>query len=186
MLRTTRYVLIAAFLAVSFAATSSAQVIGTESGYVAFHSRVPLHNFTGESETLVGQINLEDGTVDFYVDLESLRTGNRKRDKDMRRSLNTDEHPFASFYGTLSGGWDADRTDAQAVTVQGEFTVNGLSNDVEVEGTLQFGPDGVEVIAEWELSLEDYEIEPPSLLLIKVDEIQRLEIRATLQPTESD
>ena len=67
--------------------------------------------------------------------------------------------------------------------------------DSQIENLMTGGDDNAktlseiayyEVIAEWELFLEDYEIEPPSLLLIKVDEIQRLEIKATLQPTESD
>ena len=58
-----------------------------ENGTVNFTSSVPLYEFTGTSNQLTGRINLADSTVDFYVDLETLDSGIKKRDKDMRLTL---------------------------------------------------------------------------------------------------
>ncbi len=168
-----------------------AQSYTSEDGYVAFHSKVPLHDFTGEANTLIGSIDFSEGVVDFYVDLETLKTGNRKRDRDMRRTLNTEEHPFASFYGTLGNLEQlasAGTGDVLDVLVTGAFSVNGISRDIEVPGTITLQDGSISVEAAWEILLDDYEVVPPRLLFMKVDEVQRLEIKTTLllQDPESD
>jgi hypothetical protein len=44
---------------------------------------------------------------------------------------------------------------------------------------------GLKIEAEWELNLKDYNIEPPSLLFIKVDETQDIRIQAEMPPVTS-
>jgi polyisoprenoid-binding protein YceI len=179
----TAALLLLPILLIQFSTSASAQTWTTETGHVVFTSSVPLHEFTGESDFLTGRISLQDSTVDFYVDLETLKTGINKRDKDMRISLGTDKNPFAEFYGALSGTYNLESEDPQAVTVTGSFKMNGVEQEVSVDGTLT--TTGVNLILEasWVLRLEDYNIEPPKLLMIKVDQEQRISIIATLQPT---
>lgn len=163
-----------------------AQVYKTESGHAEFHSRVPLHSFTGSSEYLVGLINLADSTVDFYLDLTTLDTGIGKRDKDMRETLETDEYPFASFYGELITDFNTELSKPQKVSVRGEFEIHGVTRQVTIDGTLQKTGEGLRVIASWTLDLEDYDIEPPGILFYRVDENQDIEIEALLTPTETN
>ena len=75
-----------------FSVSGIAQNFYTESGTAIFYSKVPLHSFSGTSNTLIGAINLVDKTVDFYLDLETLDTGNAKRDKDMKLTLDTENY----------------------------------------------------------------------------------------------
>lgn len=145
-----------------------------------------MHTFTGTSDHLVGLIDLSDSTVDFYIDLETFDTGISKRDKDMRRTLETDEYPFAEFFGKLVSDFDPTSTEPQKVTVRGEFSVHGVTRDIEVNGTLQKTDEGLKLNAAWTLNIEDYDIEPPGILFYRVDEDQDIEIEATLTPTEND
>lgn len=158
-----------------------AQTYSTESGTAEFESRVPLHTFTGTSQSLVGQIALADSTVDFYIDLETLDTGIGKRDKDMRKTLETDQFPFAEFFGKLVSPFDPSGAE-QTARVRGRFKIHGVSREIEVSGTLKPVASGLELRAEWDLNLKDYRITPPSLLVIKVDEVQHIRIHATLTP----
>ena len=103
---------------------ADAQAFRTDAGLAEFTSSVPLHTFTGISGRLAGRIDLGDGTVDFYVDLETLETGIGKRDRDMRRALEADRWPFASFYGTLVSPFDSTSTELQPVRVRGMFSVH--------------------------------------------------------------
>lgn len=157
-----------------------AQSFYTETGEVTFHSKVPLHTFSGSSGNLTGLINLEDKTVDFYVDLETLDTGNGKRDKDMRLTLDTEKHPFAEFFGTLISDFDPGLNEAQEVEVEGEFKIHGQKQKIVVKGTLTPEDGHLTLKAGWTLLLEDYDIEPPKLLFIKVDQEQDIEIEAKL------
>lgn len=166
--------------------TVAAQEFKTENGHVEFHSSVPLHSFTGSSDHLVGLINLADSTVDFYVDLNTIETGISKRDKDMRNTLETGEYPFAEFFGKLITPFDPDGSTPQPATVRGEFTIHGVSREIEVEGTLQSTDEGIRLTAGWTLDIENYDIEPPGILFYRVDENQEIEIGATLTPTQTE
>ena len=167
------------------AAPVYAQAFKTETGHAEFTSSVPLHTFTGTSDHLVGLIDLDESTVDFYIDLTTLETGIGKRDKDMRETLETDEYPFAEFFGKLVSEFDPSSSAPQPATVRGDFTIHGVTREVEITGTLQKTDGGLKVEAGWELNLEDYDIEPPSLLIVKVDEVQKIRIEALLKPVSS-
>jgi polyisoprenoid-binding protein YceI len=159
---------------------SNGQAFKTESGNVEFKSSVPLHSFTGISNKLVGRISLADSTVDFYVDVNTLETGIGKRDRDMLATLEADEYPFAEFYGTLSSEFNPDVGDAQKVSVEGKFTIHGVSNEVTIDGTLQKTDQGLTVKASWTLNMEDYNVKPPGILFYRVSEKIDISIDATL------
>lgn len=171
--------------AVPLITPTRAQSFVTEAGRAEFTSSVPLHTFTGTSDQLVGRIDLATGTVDFYLDLETLDTGIGKRDKDMRETLETGRFPFAEFFGTLTTPFDPSSRGPQPVRVQGTFKLHGVEREVEIEGTLQQTADGLTVEAAWNINLDDYGIVPPRLLVIKVDEVQAIRIEALLSPENS-
>jgi polyisoprenoid-binding protein YceI len=160
------------------------QSYSTESGLAEFRSRVPLHSFSGKSDRLTGVINLTDSTVDFFLDLETLKTGIGKRDKDMRRTLETDKSPFAEFYGKLISPFATELRGPQEAHVSGRFSVHGVTKDVEIAGTLTLIEDDLQLEAGWKLDLNDYAIAPPRFLVMKVDEIQEIQISATLVRVE--
>ncbi|MGF1671137.1 MAG: YceI family protein [Balneolaceae bacterium] len=160
----------------------TAQEYITRNGTAVFTSSVPLHEFQGVSNHLTGLINFETGLVDFFLDLETLETGNNKRDKDMRLTLDTKNFPFAEFTGNLRSTPDLEDLNNRAVTVMGTFTINGVTNQMEITGTLNRNNEKVSVQASWEINLKDFDIDPPGILFYRVDEIVKIEIEALLKP----
>ena len=165
-----------------FPATAASQTFYSESGTAKFTSSVPLHNFTGASENLTGMVKLSERSIDFFLDLETLDTGNAKRDKDMLITLETEEYPFAEFFGELTTPFDPNSPDIQEAVVSGKFKIHGVENEVRILGSLQMTPEGLLVKASWVLNLKEYKIVPPSLLIVKVDENQKIEIEVLLEP----
>lgn len=161
--------------------TQESTLFYTESGTATFTSSVPLHSFTGRSEHLTGMIDLEENVVDFYLDLSTLETGLRRRDRDMRRTLDVEQYPFAEFTGQLQERFDPNRSESQPVTVVGEFSIHGVTQSVEIQGTLTPTEGGVRLQAGWTLRLEAYGIEPPGLLFYRVQQEQGIEIQTTLR-----
>lgn len=164
---------------------AEAQTYTTKRGHAEFHSEVPLHSFTGTSEHLAGLINLADSTVDFYLDLNTLETGISKRDKDMKRTLETEQYPFAEFYGKLVSDFNPSSADSQNVTVRGEFGLHGIKREVDITGTLLKTDNGLRLKASWTLNLNNYNVEPPGVLFYRVDEDQDIKINALLTPTDN-
>jgi polyisoprenoid-binding protein YceI len=154
----------------------------TDSGIVEFTSRVPLHTFTGESNYLTGIIDVTENIVDFYLDLNTLRTGIDRRDRDMFRTLNVNDHPFAEFTGSFVSSFEPESDQEQNVTVNGQFTIHGVTRDIEIDGVLQRQDEDFYIKAEWTLNLNDYDIEPPGILFYRVNEQQEVRIEAVLSP----
>lgn len=159
-----------------------AQVYQAKTGHAEFNSSVPLHSFVGTSDHLAGKVSLPDSTIDFYLDLTTLDTGNDKRDKDMRETLETEKYPFAEFFGKLVSGFDSTSSEPQQVRVQGEFKIHNVTKDITIDGTLQQTGEGLKVEASWILNLKDYNIEPPGILFYRVDEEIDVQIDALLKP----
>ena len=180
-----RLLLILPVLFLLFAGSAYSQAFRTETGHAEFESSVPLHSFTGTSDHLVGKISLQDSTVDFYLDLTTLDTGNDKRDKDLRETLETDKYPFAEFYGKLTSEFNPDTGTEQKVTVEGEFTIHNVTREVSITGTLQKKQGGMLVKAGWTLNMTDYNIKPPGILFYRVEENIDIQIEALLKPITS-
>lgn len=176
------YIVVVLFLAIDVRAQSYL----TETGHVEFTSSVPLHSFTGTSDHLNGLVDFDENLVDFYIDLQTLDTGNGKRDRDMYSTLNVEDHPFAEFTGSLTSSFDSESTEEQNVRVLGDFTIHGITQSIEVEGTLQKRDDRLHIEASWILNLEDYEIEPPGILFYRVDEEIEVRIEAKLERQEGE
>lgn len=179
--------IVLSFLMVQASETADEDIIYyTESGKAEFHSSVPLDEFTGTTEHLTGMIDLHNNEIDFFVDLETLDTGNDRRDRDMYRTLNVEEFPFAEFTGSLSSGFDENDTSTQEVEATGEFTVHGVTRDLAVKGTLQKLEDSLILQAEWVLDITDFDIEPPGILFYRVADEMDVKIEATLRPKSRD
>ncbi|MBD3616206.1 MAG: YceI family protein [Gracilimonas sp.] len=157
----------------------------SDSGYVEFTSSVPMHSFSGESDHLTGMIDFEENIIDFYIDLNTLKTGIGKRDRDMYQTLNTERHPFAEFTGSFESPRSIpdQRTEVTAI---GEFTINGATNEVEVEGFIEPKEEGLILEAKWSLLISDYNIEPPGILFYRVDDTQDIKIKVVLKPTSGE
>lgn len=162
------------------------QVYFSETGHAEFDSSVPLHTFTGESDQLTGKISLSDSTVDFYLDVHTLKTGIGKRDRDMLETLEAEQYPFVEFFGKLISPFDTSSPGSQDVTVEGDFSVHGQTKRISIDGTLQKLDEGLKVTASWTINMDDYNIEPPGILFYRVSKEIPISISATLPPQKEN
>ncbi len=156
------------------------QVFKTDSGLAKFTSSVPLHEFKGTSSYLIGMVDFDENLVDFYLDLETLKTGNSRRDRDMYNTLNVEEYPFAEFTGKLDTPFDFSSNEKQQVIVSGEFTIHGISCEMTIKGSLQKQNGILLLEAEWVHDITDHDIEPPGILFYRVRDEMDVRIEATL------
>ena len=160
---------------------TQAQVFKTEHGKALVHSEATLENFTGKSDYLVGQVDLKNSKVDFYLDLSTLSTGVELRDEHMQEEfLETNKYPFAQFSGKLISPFDPTSADTQKVKVKGKFKIHEVTRNIVVSGEMAQQNHQLYVHAEWQLQLPDYNIKIPQVLFMKVSKTQKLSITATM------
>lgn len=155
---------LAALIAVTPAAGSAQRVIpnGTiREGTLSFDGRATAGDFTGTTTTISGEMTGGSGlsAVRGWVEapVVTLKTGNKRRDRDLNRSMESEK--FATIRFELTGVTAGDTADDSiAVSLQGRFIIHGVTREVELSASAVFLPDGIRLRAETPLNLKDYAI----------------------------
>jgi polyisoprenoid-binding protein YceI len=163
-----------------------AQAYQTQTGKAVFLSDAPLRSFEGVSEKLHGLVDLEQNLLDFYLDLNTLKTGISLRDKHMRDNyLETKKYPFAEFTGKIKESLtERSLPEGQAVkvTATGTFKIHGVARTIDVPGTLTRKGNTLLLQASFKVLLTDHQIEKPSLVGFELADEQVVTITASLLP----
>lgn len=161
-----------------------------EENRVEFESRAPLETFTGSTRSISGYVDFDPmnlGTdsieVEVRVDLKSLDTGIGLRNKHMRENhLETDKYPAAVFRGGAVSDVSAESLSpgkSATLKVSGSFEIHGVARDMVVPVTVERDQNGsIWVSTRFQVRLDDHEIERPSFLMLKLDQVQRVRFRA--------
>lgn len=169
-------------LALFLSYSASGQEFLTKNGEVTFLSKAPLNEFEGKSDFLNGLIDIDKNLLDFFLDLNTLKTGIGLRDSHMRENyLETDQYPFAEFTGKITLMPELLIGERMPVKATGTFKIHGVERQVEVSGSLTKIQNGkVELNGSFTIKLSDYKISIPNLIFYELAEEQKVTIKATL------
>ena len=143
-------------------------------GTLSFDGNATVGSFTGTTTTMTGQMSggADLGAVRGWVEapVNTLKTGNGRRDRDLNKSMETDKFPTMRFdlAGVTPG---ISRGDTTAVTLGGSFTIHGVKRDVTMPATVVYQPGAVHLRSTFPLNLVDYQIGGLSKMLgiLKMD-----------------
>ena len=155
---------------------------GTTLGYTLIHK---LHEVKGPARRVEGKARLlPDGTlqVAMRARVEDFDSGNANRDAHMKEATEASRFPLIEFKGLGRGVRLPARLPATVpVTVKGKLTFHGVTRDVEVPLQVTFSSQrAVKAQGRFSISLEEFGIERPSLLMVKVQDALGLELALQL------
>jgi polyisoprenoid-binding protein YceI len=131
------------------------------SGTLSFDGRATVGDFTGTTSTVTGQLSgaPELAAVHGWVEapVESLKTGNRKRDKDLNKSMESSRYPKLRFELSRIAPKQSSG-DSIPVTLFGSLILHGVTRRVELPGVIEFGGSTARVRSAFPLNLKDYRI----------------------------
>ena len=157
---------------------------------VKFTSEVVVLTFEGVTENIDGYLYWEGETpfeknsqMVFEVDLNTIDTDNGKRDRDMRDVLETEKWQMTTFEGSISNFEKIDSSiTAYNVTAKGKISIHGKEKELEAPGIITIDNGKMNIISNFSVFLEDYDIEAPSLAaFIKVSEEIKLHLNYYLK-----
>ena len=156
---------------------------------VVFTSKAPTETFEGKTSQMSGTLSLDPVavadsiTVHLEVDLASLDTGSKLRNKHMRENhLETGKFPKAVFDGAaILAGAKLEPGKAAAFQVEGTFTIHGVSRRLRCDAQAMVAAKGnaVAFSASFPIKLSDYDIKLPEFLFMKLAETQQVRVSAT-------
>ena len=144
------------------------------SGRLSFVGHATVGDFVGTTTSMTGVVTGGLANAQGWVEspVATLATGNDRRDRDMRASLEVNQYPTMRFdlgRTSPSGGGE--------LILHGTLTIHGVSRTVELRSTLVRSADTLRVTAEFPLDLADYRIGG----LTKLFGILRMERRVEVQ-----
>ena len=135
--------------------------MGLASGTLSFDGHATVGDFTGSTKTVTGELTGGDGlgAVRGWVEspVKTLDSENKRRDKDLNKSMESDKYPTMRFELTRVTPETA-RGDTAVVKLAGKLTLHGVTNEVTMPGKVWKDGGGLRLRADFPANLKDYKI----------------------------
>lgn len=142
------------------------------------------HTVTGVSRAVEGKARvLPDGTVQVMVraPLDSFDSGNSNRDAHMREATDAGAHPYVAFKGVGALAAPGRYPAEEKLPLRGELTLK-TTKPAEIPVDVRFAsPERATVATTFPVSLEEHEVERPSLMFVKVEDKVQIEAHLELE-----
>jgi polyisoprenoid-binding protein YceI len=144
-----------------------AEAIKGESA-ITYHMSHPLHEFDAVSHDAVYRVDIdpekkEVASVSVVVDVTTFDSGNSNRDSHAMEVIDAISYPDVRFVST-----GIRKSTGDSVLVSGKLTFHGVTKEIVVPAALAWSSNKLDVRGAFDLSLTDFKIERPSLLMIPV------------------
>ncbi len=187
-----KYSLLIGLLLLPATLVSAATLSGTCA--VKFFADSTLHKFAGQGacEPFTWTTQTTDGGREVIraavvrVPVTGLDTDNGSRNKNMYAMFDAQQYPqIEGRFGELDPAALLQQLGSGSTSepVRFELTIRSITRPVQaVISSVKQTPDQVDLVAEFPLSLQDFELKPPSVLgLIRVADQLRVRVEVTLQ-----
>jgi polyisoprenoid-binding protein YceI len=158
-------------------------------GTLSFDGHATLGDFVGTTDSVRGAMrggpDLVAVTGWVEASVASLRTGNGKRDKDLRKSMEVEQHPTMRFDLAAvlvpPGRPGRDTTD---VVLRGTLTLHGRKKEVQLPARVWRADNGWRLRSDFTVHLKDYEVGGLSKMLgiLKMNEEIEVHVDVTFGP----
>lgn len=152
------------FLALSTGSLAAQQPVpnGTVSaGTLSFDAKATAGDFTGTTHTVTGAMTggpeLADVRGFVEAPVNTLVTGNNKRDKDLNKSMQSSEYPVIHF-DLKTVEVKTERGDSVDAVLGGDFIIHGVTQAAELPAVVVRQGDVITITSTFPLNLKDYKI----------------------------
>ena len=159
-------------------------------GTLSFDGHSTLGDFVGTTDSVRGDMigGPDLAAVRGWVEapVATLHTGNGRRDRDLRKSMEVDTFPTMRFDLASVVPGEA-LGDSVAVTLQGRLTIHGVARDVEVPARVWLAAERIRLRSDFPLDLREYRIGGLSKMLgvLKMHEHIEVHVELVFAPADA-
>ena len=167
-----------------FNTSAHSQLYFTKSGRISFTSRAPLEDIESVNKTVNCLLNSSTGSIQFSVLIKGFEFQKALMQEHFNENyMESNKYPRASFKGTIINNAEINYSNkgTYKAVVKGELTIRGISKTIETNGTVRVN-DNIEVEANFNVPISDYNISIPSLVKDKVANSVKVSVQARLEP----
>ncbi len=141
----------------------------------------PLHHIESTSKDIDSRIEIDPAkkeikSVTAQIDVMTFNSGNSNRDSHAMEVIDAITYPDVNFSSTSIV------QNADSLKAMGKLTFHGITKEIIIAAVTKWSPDRLEVRGSFDISLTDFKVERPSLLMIKSDDILKFSLIAVFKP----
>ena len=147
-----------------------AQSIYQGKGHVSFVSDAPLEIIKGNTDELMGIVDISNKHFAFKVNMTSFIGFNSalQREHFNEHYLETEKFPDATFLGTMLIKDDCFNGSVTEAVCKGKFTIHGVTQIVTIPVTFNFEEGTLKISGEFKVELSEYNIKIPKIVQAKI------------------
>ena len=151
-------------LALILAKVSFGQKMVLEKSYVSFFSKAAIEDIKAENTKSVSLFNISTNEIVFSIPIKDFKFDKAlMKEHFNEKYLESEKFPKATFSGNVSGFRKEIKGD-QSVIAKGKMTIHGVTNEIDVPGTMSTEGEKATIKAVFKIKLADYNIKIPQLL----------------------
>jgi hypothetical protein len=143
----------------------------TTNGIINFEASIPLFEpVEAKNERLNCILNTKKGTISFMTFIKQFRFKRELMEEHFNKHyLESDQYPKATFKGIIE---KFDLKDLEISSknyyIRGKITIHGKSKTIRVAAKIKKDPKGLELITNFTLNTDDFNIEVPFIVRSKI------------------
>jgi polyisoprenoid-binding protein YceI len=142
----------------------SAQKFSLEKSTIMFFSDAAIEDIKADNQKASAIFNSENGEIVFSIPIQEFQFDKAlMKEHFNEKYMESDKFPKATFQGKISD-FDRTKTESQNANAIGKLTIHGVTNDVQIPGTIEKQGDKYVMKSKFIVKLVDYKITIPQLL----------------------
>jgi polyisoprenoid-binding protein YceI len=169
-------------VAILFSLTTNAQKFSAEKAYIKFFSDAAIEDITAENSKASSIFNEATGDVVFSVPIKEFEfEKSLMKEHFNEKYMESEQFPKAIFQGKISG-YQPSTAGQQKATADGKLTIHGVTQDVQIAGTIENANGSLKMKAKFIIKLADYKIKIPQLLWKNIAEAVEVTVEFNYKP----
>lgn len=169
-------------LCLAIGISAAAQKYAAEKSFVSFYSKATIEDITAENTKSQSIFNAATGEIVFAIPIQEFQFAKSlMKEHFNEKYMDTEKYPKSTFQGKITG-FDIHATGSQQAKASGKLTIHGVTQEIDVPGTVEFVDGKVMVKSSFIVKLETYNITRPQLMWQNIAEQVEVKIEFTYKP----
>lgn len=164
---------------ISFGLQLQAQKYMTQNGVISFFSSTPIEDIEATNNQVSSVINAENGEIAAILLMKAFNFKKALMQEHFNEKyVESDKFPKSIFKGKIANMGELQfNNDKEKAIIQGDLTIHGVTNPIEVVGTISQKGSDIELIVEFDVKVEDYNIKIPGTVRDNIAETIKVNLK---------
>jgi len=175
-------IMLIALLVSAFQFATAQNIYQIVDGEVSFFSTTPIEDIDAVNKTVKGLINIDNNEFAFIVTIVGFHFKKPLMEEHFNENyMESDKFKTAMFKGKIIEKIDYTKDGEYDVTAKGTLNVHGVNKDRLLKGKIIIKNGKIQLIANFDIKLEDHDIDIPKVVTEKIAETVAVKVNANFE-----